>query len=189
MGVREVMLMKEPIHTPHICISCGCGANDRPYFVDLGLNSELVVPNEDTGLMHFTEGVVYLCNICMEQIFKEYNIKVFAFIEAEHRSRVAEMEEAGAAAKSQTKEIKELRAQINELKGQLAKEPLEEAQEEAQMTGEDIARSILGEDLDGTESSDRDVAGDDSSAAGDNRNIESNDANEPPVISAITLGG
>lgn len=63
---RPVSIVDKPPAFPYICIGCGIGDKDkRKFYVDLGF--DIADPFNPVY-----EGVVYLCNECMEGTLTEY---------------------------------------------------------------------------------------------------------------------
>lgn len=62
---RPVGIVDQPPVNPGVCVKCGVQSG-RDYFVDTGI---------DIALQYFNagfEGVIYLCNECMESLITEY---------------------------------------------------------------------------------------------------------------------
>lgn len=59
--MRDPQIVKEAYMPPHVCFKCKCGSHARPWFVDLGMDTEY-------------DGTFYLCNSCMEDLGRQTNM-------------------------------------------------------------------------------------------------------------------
>jgi hypothetical protein len=112
--MRSVQIMDKPIAPPYVCLKCGSGT-DREHFVDIGLSDQQLTNKDEYGTLHQTDGLVYLCNMCMSGLIQEYMRLLFSFIEQQQsRTGLMALDKANAV-KGLQDEVSSLR-QIIELK-------------------------------------------------------------------------
>lgn len=197
---REIMVIEAPIQEPHICAKCSVGAGDRPYFVDLGIDNEMVIQNAETKLPHYTIGCIYFCSECFENAFASFNRLVFKFLQARINSNLNEAKKQNSALEIQMQENKFLKDQLDNVheelraaKGLLRKQVEEELYGEGkEPSGETVLDTLLGvEDGNGSEGDSKPPAGINIDFEAGNSGSESNDSNNEslPVAPAITLTG
>lgn len=64
--MNPVQLWPSPPYYPHTCIRCGCGAGQRKFFVDLGINL--------TGAFNpMYDGSIYYCDECASNLIGDIN--------------------------------------------------------------------------------------------------------------------
>lgn len=67
--MNPVQLWPAPHYHPYVCIRCGCGAGQRTYFIDLGLNL--------SGYFNpMNEGSIYYCDQCASNLIGDINREV-----------------------------------------------------------------------------------------------------------------
>lgn len=183
--MRPVQLMDSPPMNPNACSKCGSGPKNREFFVDLGIDS--VLHHEDhTGQHHITDGVIYLCNECMQSLINDYYRHVFkhidnklAVINAQGINNDSTVEIQKNEIHHLSKVVEELRKENETIRNEYAQKRIAQEQEEA-VAAEQLLNNLLGEEeKNGSDGNDSDADGSNSDAEGAAENSDGNDsANE-----------
>lgn len=115
---RALQIVDKPSVTPFVCIMCGSGPTSREHFVDLGIDSEMH-SHDQFQTHHITDGVIYLCNICMTSVISSYLQKLFTFVNQQKTGHELHAMQNSQAMFIQQDEITHLRNQVTNLEGKL----------------------------------------------------------------------
>lgn len=116
--MRPVQIMAQPAAHPFVCIKCGTG-HDREHFVDLGVDSEMTIRQQDTGQELWTEGVVYLCNMCISGLFMDYFRNFWEFINSQRNGITHKQNKFGERIEKLNNRVLDLSRERDELRKEL----------------------------------------------------------------------
>lgn len=197
--MRPLQIVDRPPMPPHVCLLCGTGA-DRDHFIDLGIDSELVHKDE-WGATHYTDGVIYLCNLCFTAKFTDYMRQLFPYWDARAKGQSLSAKMGSKAVEIYTNEINSLRADnerlvalVDKLNKQIYdKAPPVGTTDSAEKSGTDVLSDLIGSDIEedsddnglgrslqpGTANGDVAESGDDSTGKHEDDAGADSDASEP----------
>ena len=113
--VRPVQMMTGPVAAPWVCLKCGCQEKDRDWFIDIGTDSDMTVDG------NWVDGVIYLCNRCMDDILVTYGSQLPSILRIIRNKDVSDTSLLERDLDKRTKEVQHLQKRLGAATNQIEK--------------------------------------------------------------------